>query len=521
MEPVVTVRQGRLKGCVQKSTVGTKYLAFFGIPYATPPVGDLRFKDPKPPERWQGIKDCMRRGVNVCPQRLEFPPYEIIGSENCLFLNVYTNSLSSKKPVMFWIHGGSFIGGAGSFATWGPDYFMPKNVVVVSPNYRVGALGFLNLGLKDAAGNMGLKDLIQALKWVKANAATFGGDPNNITVFGFSAGAVLGHAMAISPLSQGLFHKLILQSGGITVPWGHDNDRKSFKLASILGLDTTNPVKILEYMKKLSIADIVKAQDSILSCPEAGMYQVCFGLTNDTASENPTFPLPIEQLIPNDSKIPIIVGHVSHEFIMLLKEKTKQSFDSFNKYLPHYLEAIGSLRNLGPEEMKQLTEAVKKRYFKELPADQDQLQEVLEFGTDAYFVLPLRVYVEDRLKRTSTPTYFYNFSYYGNQKTHTDFILKRYTDGPTHSDDLAYLFNLQSCKRKDEPAPARGTTDRAVMECYTTMWANFAKTGNPTPVLNDVVTVAWEPATEEKFNCLEINAQCKLVELQPHILDSI
>lgn len=519
-KPVISVKQGKLQGMYVKGVVGLPYIVFRGIPFAAPPIGELRFKDPKPPGRWKGIKDTTERAVNVSPQRLKCPPYSIFGDEDCLYLNVSTTSLTVRKPVMFWIHDGGFTTGAGTSVTWGPDYIIPKNVVVVSPNYRLGPFGFLNLEHKDASGNMGVKDLIQALKWVIQNIENFGGDPNNITVFGCSAGATLAHAMAISPLSKGLFHKLILQSGTVTCPWSFTTSKKSFRLASILGIDSTDPEEILQRLRKLPAEDIIKAQTSILTTHEACMYELECGLCIDTASENPVFPEPIEKLLSNDANLPMIIGHVSDEFIAFFQENVKKNIDIWNEYFPKFVEILASSKKLGSEETKELMETVKCRYFKELPVSQDNIREVLNFMADVAFVIPIKIFLEDRVKRSSEPTYVYKFGYVGNQKTPTDFLINRYISGVSHGDELAYLFNLVSCKSEDDVVPARGTKDRSVIERFTTMWVNFAKTGNPTPTLNDDITVSWEQATKDKMYYLEIDEECKLSVLPPHVLNT-
>lgn len=204
-KPIITVKQGKLRGVTVKSSLGSSYIAFHEIPFAASPIGKLRFKDPEPVSPWMGIRDASVCQGNICIQREEQPPYNVIGTEDCLYLNVYTNSLSQSKPVMFWIHGGGFSNGTASYRFVRPDYLLTKDVVIVAANYRLGAFGFLNLGHRAAPGNQGLKDLIAALHWVKENIAKFGGDPNNVTLFGQSAGAVLTHALTLSPSARGIF----------------------------------------------------------------------------------------------------------------------------------------------------------------------------------------------------------------------------------------------------------------------------------------------------------------------------
>ncbi|XP_026826921.1 uncharacterized protein LOC113562273 [Ooceraea biroi] len=173
--------------------------------------------DPKRPASWDGIRNASENG-NVCSQ-LDLSTETVIGDEDCLYLNVYVpRSIygTTRIPVMVWIHGGGYFYGSGSDGNHRPDYLLAKEVIVVSINYRLGAFGFLKLGHETVSGNQGLKDQTAALKWVKENIHVFGGDPENITVFGNSTGAVSVHLLMLSPLSKGLFHKAILQSGTCT-----------------------------------------------------------------------------------------------------------------------------------------------------------------------------------------------------------------------------------------------------------------------------------------------------------------
>ncbi|XP_015604310.1 liver carboxylesterase-like, partial [Cephus cinctus] len=150
--PIVRTRYGALKGTVVQNVEGGEYLAFNGIPYAEPPVGQLRFKEPQPPKAWSGIRDAGKEGSAAIQFDMLRPTPEIIGSEDCLYLNVSTNSLSGKRAVMVWIHGGGFVMGSGSSDMYSPDYLLKHDIVFVSINYRLHVLGFLNVDDEEAAG---------------------------------------------------------------------------------------------------------------------------------------------------------------------------------------------------------------------------------------------------------------------------------------------------------------------------------------------------------------------------------
>lgn len=229
MELTVTTKQGAVKGfCSEdKQTV-----VFRGVPYAQPPVGDLRFRRPQEHEPWEGVRDCTRFSA-VCPQadlrgmdlygKEFYDGEEVVMNEDCLYLNIWTPAGSTEKsglPVLFWIHGGAFMHGHGSEKEFDGEGFAKKGVILVTINYRVNAFGFFahpDLEAENAervSGNYGILDQIFALRWVRENIAAFGGDPEKITIFGQSAGCMSVQTIISSPLSAGMVRGAVLQSGG-------------------------------------------------------------------------------------------------------------------------------------------------------------------------------------------------------------------------------------------------------------------------------------------------------------------
>ena len=223
----VTTRSGEVRGG-QREFSGLhrngSYHSFQGIPYAQPPVGRLRFKAPVAVTAWREQLDASGEPGSQCIQPEYFDPEnfgKITGDEDCLTLNIYSETLPQKsrsldlKPVFFWIHGGAFAIGAGSMFGQQPDLLLESGMVVVTINYRLGALGFMAIEGSDISGNQGLKDQLLALRWVKENIANFGGDPNRITIAGESAGAMSVHAHILSPLAkdEDLMHAGISFSG--------------------------------------------------------------------------------------------------------------------------------------------------------------------------------------------------------------------------------------------------------------------------------------------------------------------
>lgn len=523
-EPVVTVKQGKLRGVVVKSVLGNSYIAFRGIPFAAPPVGDLRFKHPQPPASWSGVKDTadVPDGYS-CVQLNELPPFEPLGQEDCLYLNVYTNSLTqSPKAIMFWIHGGAFLVGSARFDMFRPDYLLAKDVVVITTNYRLGAFGFLNLGHKVAPGNQGLRDLIAALEWVQENIANFGGNPSNVTIFGVSAGGALSHALVASPRARGLFHKAILQSGALNCTWSKDKNRpeRSFRLASLLGKESTDPLEVVEFLRTVPAEEIVKAQANVLTPEETASYNLAFGVSSDPFADDPVLPKPIEQLMAESTDVPVMIGSTSHEFIMFFKDKSPTALAVYNQFLPQHVANLAALKNLGQSDVEKLLATVKDRYFGNKPISEENIPGLVEFMTDVYFGIPAATLAENRAKTARAPNYLYKYSYVGNEKTATDILMERLLSGASHVDEIAYLFYLPRCKTDDPDPPAVGTKDRATMERMTRMWTNFANTGNPTSSQDQFVNVTWKPVAKDKLYYLDIGDELKLQTLPPHVLSS-
>ncbi|SER43846.1 carboxylesterase/lipase family protein [Sphingobium sp. YR768] len=217
--PEVTIGDGALRGVAAEGVV-----AFKGIPFAAPPVGDLRWRAPQPVAHWQGVRDASRYGHD-CMQ-LPFPsdaaPLGTPPAEDCLFVNVWKpEAAKGKLPVMVWIYGGGFVNGGSSPPTYAGDALARQGIMVVSFNYRLGRFGtFAHPALtkadadKGLLANYGYMDQIAALRWVQANITAFGGDPANVTIIGESAGGMSVHALLTSPMAQGLFSKAVIQSGG-------------------------------------------------------------------------------------------------------------------------------------------------------------------------------------------------------------------------------------------------------------------------------------------------------------------
>ena len=315
---IVSTRQGKLEG--ETHSGGER---FKGIPFARPPIGPLRFQAPESPETWSGVREATAFG----PSAPQIGPVNrmirsIIGaagsrqSQDCLYLNVWTPKIdNARRPVMVWIHGGAFILGSGSTAMYGGERLASRgDVVVVTINYRLGALGFLRWDGVGRDGdrpptNLGIRDQIAALEWVRDNIEVFGGDPENVTVFGESAGAMSIGALLGIPSARGLFHKAILQSGA-----AHNvsTEEKATRVAEYFfdALELSAPT--LEGVLELPVTRLMQAQASatVRVGLNDGMmaWQPC--VDGDLITE-----LPLAAIDRGDAaEIPILIGTNRDEY---------------------------------------------------------------------------------------------------------------------------------------------------------------------------------------------------------------
>jgi len=300
----MTYRLETAYGALQGKRDG-EVIAFLGVPFARPPIAQLRFRSPEPCEPWVGVREATEIGASA-PQ-LQSPLYAgLTHAEDCLSLNVWTPSIGGgKRPVMLWIHGGAFVGGSGGEAAYnGAILSRRADVVVVTINYRLGALGFAHvadvLGV-DADTNIGLRDQLMALSWVRDHIDRLGGDPNNITLFGQSAGAMSVAALMSAPSARGMFRRAIVQSGSAHMVTTRDEaSRMAEVLLAELKIDRHNATELWRRPYK----DIVRAQRK---CLELSVKRGTAGAMQDVR-EMTLIPFGDGNLLPVDPYAAIVAG---------------------------------------------------------------------------------------------------------------------------------------------------------------------------------------------------------------------
>uniref|UniRef100_A0A0K8TV95 Carboxylic ester hydrolase n=1 Tax=Epiphyas postvittana TaxID=65032 RepID=A0A0K8TV95_EPIPO len=461
------VSGGRLRGSVAPDG---SHAAYLGIPYATI-TPENRFKDPGPEPKWDGIFEAYNDNVK-CTQRSNS---HVMGQEDCLVVNVHAPlGATSPLPVLVFIHGGGFRDGSGSPALYGPQHLVKQGVILVTFNYRLEVMGFLCLGTKDAPGNMGMKDQVAALQWVRRNIRAFGGDPDNVTLFGESAGAASVSLHLISPMSKGLFHKAIMQSGTALAPWSLQFEPVNIAKAFVKSLSYTT-----ESTEEIYKILMTKSAKELLST------RVPRKKGDITQSENIFVPcverkVPgVEQFLPDSPynlmsrgqflKIPMIVGYNNAEgYLFVGKENdTTLSQLDFAQALPRDLLIPNE------DDKLKLASELKHLYMGDKDVSKETLEQLSSFEGDLGITYPVLSTIDLLIKTNTQHIFTYRLDYDGWLNVAKAYFGFMRSPGATHADDLFYMFKPFF--------PTLHMFERDMLDKVTSMWTNFAKFGDPTP----------------------------------------
>jgi para-nitrobenzyl esterase len=422
--------------------------AYQGIPYAAPPVGDLRWKAPQPVAKWKGEFDATKYGHH-CSQVHVFDDmiFQDSGeSEDCLSLNVYAPEKSKGKlPVMFWIHGGGYSGGGSSEPRHNGDFLPTKGVVLVTINYRLGVFGFLatpELAAEQggSAGNYGMMDMVAALNWVKKNISGFGGDPSNVTIFGESAGSFAVSTLMAVPSAQGLFAKAIGESGGALS-------------SGPLAMETlaVHGPKQAEWVKSLGVSSLAELRalptDKVLA--GAGKRgQVGFSPVID--GKFLTEPVIETYLAGRQAHVPLLAGFNRDEGFFSGNGMTVDKWkDSSQK---RYAERTNAFLKLYPGA-----------------TDAEAVRSAIDFGGDSFIAYGTWKWIEIDRKTGDKDIYRYKLDLAApSSKFHPG-------EFAFHSDDIEYVFGTLDTR----PGAVWRPEDRKLSEEMMSYWTNFAKKGDP------------------------------------------
>lgn len=491
LKPTIYLASGIIQG------IGDgKVESFKGIPYAAPPIGPLRWRAPQPAVPWKGIRDASKFCADCAQASWPRSKDKIREntSEDCLFLNLWRPAgikKGKKLPVMVWIYGGGFVGGGSSYPSTDGEYFAKQGIILISFNYRLGRLGhfaFPSLSAEnpqEPKGSYAYMDQIAALLWIRDNVSSFGGDPENVTIFGESAGGVSVHSLLTIPSAKGLFHKAIIESGGgrdgvlTGRPIREENADPYYPISAetigvnfarkhgIEGTDDTALAKL----RNLPVETIVDE-----------------GQENDPQSKAITYPGPIldgtlvtktaEEAYKNrrHPNIPLIIGSNSAEVPagFVTAQSKEQLFSQFEPYSDEARNAYDPAGGLAFTELLTMV------------------------NTDKVWAEPAR-FTARAFSGKGTDTYIYLFDYV--QTT----LQQQFIQGAPHASEIPYVFNTLTGRNGTELTEK----DKQVGLMMNAYWANFAKTGNP----NSNGLPKWEKFNKQNDTLLEIRRDGSAVSI--------
>uniref|UniRef100_A0A8I5KSW0 Neuroligin 3 n=1 Tax=Homo sapiens TaxID=9606 RepID=A0A8I5KSW0_HUMAN len=507
--PTVNTHFGKLRGA--RVPLPSEILGpvdqYLGVPYAAPPIGEKRFLPPEPPPSWSGIRNATHFPP-VCPQNIHTAVPEVMlpvwftanldivatyiqePNEDCLYLNVYVPTEdgsgakkqgedladndgdededirdSGAKPVMVYIHGGSYMEGTGNMID-GSILASYGNVIVITLNYRVGVLGFLSTGDQAAKGNYGLLDQIQALRWVSENIAFFGGDPRRITVFGSGIGASCVSLLTLSHHSEGLFQRAIIQSGSALSSWAVNYQPVKYTslLADKVGCNVLDTVDMVDCLRQKSAKELVE-QDI-----QPARYHVAFGpvIDGDVIPDDPEILMEQGEFLNYDIMLGVNQGEGLKFVEGVVDPEDGVSGTDFDYSVSNFVDNLYGY----PEGKDTLRETIKFMYTDWADRDNPETRRktLVALFTDHQWVEP-SVVTADLHARYGSPTYFYAFYH------HCQSLMKPAWSDAAHGDEVPYVFGVPMVGPTDLFPCNFSKNDVMLSAVVMTYWTNFAKTG--------------------------------------------
>lgn len=489
--PTVHTDNGLVRGVTEGDVS-----SFKGIPFAAPPVGDFRWRTPQPLNSWEGVHDATEYGANCAQSGWGAAPGTIAdgSSEDCLFLNIWKPAEiegGANLPVMVWIHGGAFVGGSGAGGSTTGEEFAKQDVILITINYRLGRLGHFAFPAlseehpEEPKGSYAYMDQIAALEWIQENITEFGGNPDNVTIFGFSAGGVSVHSLMTIPAARGLFHKVISESGGGRdgVLTGRPIREENADLLYTVSAETIG----LNFARKKGIEGT--DEEALAKLRDLSIEEIVDGGQETDGENGPrTYSGPIldgnlvEETAESAYKagrqadVPLIIGNTSAEIGGSFVNNSNSKDELFSLFGELEDEARAAY---DPDGNKEFAEVITK------------------FNTDWVWGEPARMTART-VVTADNPAYMYLFSYVPES------MQERQRFGAGHGSEVAFVFNNLNARWGDtEPTPE----EEKLAQVLNTYWANFAKTGNP----NGEGVPEWPSYDTQNEEILEIESDGETV----------
>ncbi|XP_026749532.1 bile salt-activated lipase-like [Galleria mellonella] len=493
LDPLVDSNAGLIRGL--RASDGD-YSMFLGVPFAKVNENNP-FGISVPYEKFEGVYEAYDDSLMLCPQYGSSEGN--VGNINCLYLNIYVpNSASTQNrvPVMAWIHGGSFATGSGRKIEFGPKYLLKQDIILVTINYRLGPYGFMCLDIPEVPGNQGLRDQLLALRWIRDNIGAFGGDISKITLFGESAGSISVDFHLLSD-SENLFNRVIMESGtslATRIMQTPDEPDKfaPIKIAEFLGFETDSVTDALNYLAQTDSNSVISAARALnmifKPCVEQEFDNVEPFLTKHWISAK----------IPKARGLPILIGFNNKERLYEYVNEGPEYFEGFTLIR----DKLKSMFTFDENELAELENIIHHFYMGDEKISINLIEEIAKFDTDFTYSQPIQRSIRKYMESSSGNIYYYMFSYSGG-RNYNKISLNSTVEGALHADELGYLFDMPFLTEENPQ-------DVLVLNRMTTMWANFAKYGDPTPETSDLLPVTWTPLTKDNYYYLSIDSELSL-----------
>ncbi|XP_061596022.1 neuroligin-2b isoform X2 [Cololabis saira] len=549
--PIVTTSYGKVRGI--RKELNNEILGpveqYLGVPYATAPIGERRFQPPEAPGSWQEIRNATQFAP-VCPQNVHGVLPEIMlpvwftdnldaaasyvqnQDEDCLYLNIYVPTEDGpltkkqdestmnrpreedirdrrKKPVMLFIHGGSYMEGSGNMFD-GSVLAAYGNVIVVTMNYRLGVLGFLSTGDQSAKGNYGLLDQIQALRWLHENIEHFGGDPERITIFGSGAGAACVNLLILSHHSEGLFQRAIAQSGSAISSWSVNYRPLMYTkiLAKKVGCSLGDMAELVDCLRRKKLRELVD-QDI-----QPARYHIAFGpvVDGDVVPDDPEILMQQGEFLNYD----ILLGVNQGEGLKFVDDSEGEdgiSASSFDFTISNFVDNLYGY----PDDI--LRETIKFMYTDWADRDNSDMRRktLLALFTDHQWVAPA-VATAKLHAEFQSPVYFYTFHHHCQTEARPEWA------DAAHGDEIPYVFGIPMVGATDLFPCNFSKNDVMLSAVVMTYWTNFAKTGDPnSPVPQDTTFIHTKPNRFEEVIWTKFSSKDKQylhIGLKPRVRDN-
>ncbi|CAG9853606.1 unnamed protein product [Phyllotreta striolata] len=514
VNPILELEDGKLEGVLLTTDTGTNYYAFREIPYAKPPIGDLRFTEPVPSEKWSGIRDATKN-TKICMQKVLFdiPASDPRENEDCLYINVFTPQVNAKYtellPIYVYFQGGMNV--AGDLTEYNFQGFIDRNIIAVSMGFRQSSLGFLSTDDGVIPANLYLKDQILGLKWVQKNIKKFGGDPEKVTIGGHSSGANAVGVLILSPKSSGLFRAAIMQSGTPLMRGRMLNATEaaySFAETFEPKARSMNTQQLLNYLRtlpaeKIARSDFKKRPDFVKA--------IFFGAIKEPwgyAVENATFknaaivgPLHENFENGNFNHVPILIGITNEELADYM-------YVYFAKDIDSRLDLLDVGINIKPKNRRKANLELKDMYTTTEKLA-DNATAILQMAADVEFTIPIiqTAYLASKF----SDVYLYQFSYKGPLNG-----LETWRNNPVAN--LTGIGNADHCSElpllyyyRLNPKVTPTDEDLLMRRKMINLWANFIKYTNPTPVKDPLFDeIIWPKTAKTDLKYVDISLQMEI-----------